>query len=362
MKQHFWRLSSVLAAVLTFGLTFYFGSAAFAQSAPAAADPPPFSVSMKLKRVSSSGAVLPLAGAEAWVFAEQVEPAMGRPKRTAVGQFKGISDAKGNVDFRQIRSIRDAVYSVQCVYAGVSYRSKEFRLGQPAPTELRVYQATADDSPIRLSSLYELTVSDTMLYVTQLVRVFNDSNTTVDYNYRSEGLRLPTLAFPVSGRVPVHGLFPLGKVHGSPKMTNGQGRVVGEKGAVVYRGPVLPGSRSFVRFRYAIPFNNETVELAAVSDVPLRDASVVMTWTTLVQPTLQLDAPATARQRDRGHVTQLEVALHDGLDAGKPLRITMGRLPIRTTIPMQLATVGGFGFGFLFLSLLVGVAWRRKTT
>ena len=143
-------------------------------------------------------------------------------------------------------------------------------------------------------------------------------------------------------------------------MTNGQGRIVGEKGAVVYRGPILPGSRSFVRFRYAIPFHSETVQLATVSDVPLRDASVVLTWTTLVQPTLQLDHASSARKRERGHVTQLEVSLHDGLDSGKPLRISLGRLPIQTTIPMQLATMGTFAFGFIFLAFLVGIRWRRR--
>ena len=129
---------------------------------------------------------------------------------------------------------------------------------------------------------------------------------------------------------------------------------------MVYRGPVLPGSRSFVRFRYAIPFHTEAVRLATVSDVPLRDASVVLTWTTLVQPTLQIAHLATARKRDRGHLTQLEVSLHEGLGAGDPLLIDIGRLPIRSTIPMQLATTGALGLGLVFLSFLVGVRWRRR--
>ena len=55
-----------------------------------------------------------------------------------------------------------------------------------------------------------------------------------------------------------------------------------------------------------------------MSDNPLRDASVVLTWTTLVQPTLAIEHAATARQRDRGHVTQTEVSLHDGLAVGEP--------------------------------------------
>ncbi|MEC8022944.1 MAG: hypothetical protein VX223_03360 [Myxococcota bacterium] len=343
-------------------LSLLVSTGVYAQAPTPTAELPPFSASVQIKLVQPSGAVVPLVNTTAWVVAEQVEPAMGRPKRTTVGRYRAYTGASGTAAFPKIRSIRDAMYTVQCIYAGVSYRTAEFRLGQPAPRELRVYQSSADTSAIQLSSLYELTVSDTMLYVTQLVRVFNTSNYTVDYNYRPDGLRLPTLAFPVAGKVPIHGLFPLGKVHGSPTMTNGQGRIVGEKGAIVYRGPILPGSRSFVRFRYAIPFNTETVDLASVSDVPLRDASVVMTWTTLVQPSLQIEHAATARKRDRGHVSQIEVALHDGLDAGTPLRIRMSRLPIRTTVPMQLATVGGFGFGLLFLSLVAGALWRRRTT
>ena len=180
------------------------------QAAKPPVELPPFSVQTQVMKVTPDGAVVPLVDAPVWVVAEQVEPAMGRPKRTAVGRFQTTTSAR-IADFSSVRSIRDAVYTVQCVWGGISYRSSEFRLGESGPVELRVYEATTDTSAIRLSSLYELTVSDTMLYVTQLVRVFNESNQTVDYNYSPDGLRLPTLAFQSLGGCLFTGCFLWGK-------------------------------------------------------------------------------------------------------------------------------------------------------
>jgi hypothetical protein len=157
-----------------------------------------------------------------------------------------------------------------------------------------------------------------------------------------------------------HGLYPLGKIHGDPQPSTGQGRIVSEGGAVVFRGPVLPGGHLFFQIAYNIPYHQEKARLAAVSDILIKDAAASVRWTHLVHPKVRLERPHRAVRYNQDGVEQVDLLLTGDLRAGEPFVIDLGHLPIQTTVPRLLAVWGGGGILLVFVLMLIGFSRRPR--
>jgi hypothetical protein len=155
-------------------------------------------------------------------------------------------------------------------------------------------------------------------------------------------------------------MFPNGKVHGNPQPSLGQGRVVGEAGAIVYRGPVPPGEQLFVRFAYSMPYETSLLHLAAVSEVDIEEAAVALRWTDRVSPRGILGNPHRAVHGTQDEFRQSVFLLTEPVPAGEPILLTLANLPIQSKMPVWLTTAGGAGMIVFFLLAVIGVALRRR--
>ena len=305
---------------------------------------PGFDVFTRLEEVLPSGVIRPLSDQNVWLVGSSVRPTPHGPEQHVHTRQGAVTTAAGVVHFKNIMFREKAVYQLRADFQGVSYRSAEFRAGDPPPKSLRVYHVTAEvPEDLTLRVHWTLDVGEVFLRVKQLIRVENETNVTVDYTHTARGLRLPTLGNVAMGRVVTWGLFPTGKTHGNPQPSTGQGRVQGEAGATVYRGPVQPGGGLFVEFSYDIPFQTEAVRLGAISDLDITDAAVTLRWTLRSQPRVRLEMPHRAVRARRDHVVREDMLVRGRVEAGQPIIMTIDRLPIQTRVPQTLAKTGAIG-------------------
>lgn len=319
-----------------------------------------FSAVTRVVEVLPDGVVRPLDGADAWVIGETIRRTAHGPQSESLTRVRARTTPAGVATFEGIRHHDKATYRVVIPFQGVSYRSPEFRAMQAPPTELRVYHVSPTPRDLSLRSNWTVDVGEAFLRVGQVVRVYNDSLQTIDYAHSGLGLRIPTLSNVVHGdRVVAWGVVPPGRVHGASQPSTGQGRVEGEDGAVVFRGPVPPGSGLFFQLSYNVPFSSEAVRLGAVSDLPLSDATVTVRWTDAVQPRARLERPHRAVRSGSGTI-RTDMFVHGPVPVGEALILRLDRLPVQSKLPMWVATAGSLGLLFGFAVVLVGALRRRS--
>ena len=157
-----------------------------------------------------------------------------------------------------------------------------------------------------------------------------------------------------------HGIFPPGNLHGKPKPSTGQGRIVGEDGTVVFRGPVPPGKGLFFQFAYNIPYETEHARLSTVSDVPVVDAAATVRWTSMVSPQARLERPYRSVRTNQGEFVRMDLLHTGGMKTGEVFTLVFDHLPIQTSVPIWIAKAGTVLGLFLFALLLMGVVIRRR--
>ncbi len=319
-----------------------------------------FNVLTRIVEVSPEGVTRPMPGVVAWLSGSAVRPTPHGPQFDTVGRWKAVSNDNGFVAFKDAKYIEKASYQVLVAFQGVSYRSDQFRAMQPPPEEVRVYHVSATPKDLSLRVHWTLDVGESFIRVQQLVRVHNDSLETLDYVHSATGLRMPTLSYMIGEQVLTWGVFPPGKVHGGEKPSTGQGRLEGEKGAVVYRGPVPPGSPLFFQFSYNIPYEDEQVRLGVVSDIDMSDAAMTVRWTDRVYPRARLDAAHRAVNSSQESMRRNDLLVRGRVLAGEPLILTLDRLPVQTKVPLWFAKAGTAAGVVLFLLFLIGHALRRR--
>lgn len=331
-------------------------------SAQVVVDEQVFSVTSRVIEVTPEGIIRSLDDVEVWIVASATRPTPHGPQTQGVGRWKTTTRTNGMALFPEIRRLEKASYQLVTSFQGISYRSEAFRASGAPPRELRVYHAApAPSASVNLRSHWTLDVGEAYLRVAQIVRVMNDSLVTVDYVHAAQGLRMPTLTHVLmDGSLVTRGLFPTGKTHGASPPSTGQGQLVGEQGALVYRGPVPPGSGLFFQFSYNIPFEHEDVLLGAVSDLDLNDAAITVRWTDKTTARARVLNPHRAVRGAREGAIRTDMLIRGPLRAGDPVRLRIERLPVQTRLPMWTAAAGGLAGLSLFLLLLTGAIWRRR--
>ncbi len=317
---------------------------------------------MKVTEVTPLGVVRPLDGATVWLVGAVTKPTAHGPQSQTVGRWPAVTDDDGSAFWPRVKRVDKATYQAVIAFQGVSYRSKEFKATGLPPAELKVYHVVpAPSADVTLKVHWTVDVGEVSLRVNQIVRVENESLTTVDYVHAPLGLRMPTFSHTLlDGRAVTHGIFPPGRVHGAQPPSLGQGHLVGEKGAVVFRGPVPPGAGLFFQFSYHVPFARETTQLTAVSDLDLSDAAVTVRWTDRVTPRARLLQPHRSVRQAREGMIRTDMLVRGRQLAGAPIVLRFERLPVQTKLPRWVAGVGSVGGFGLFLLVLVGALWKRS--
>jgi hypothetical protein len=318
-----------------------------------------FRVTTQVIEVDPTGAQKPLANARGWLVGNKKKPGPHGTRSDTVGRWLSVSSSSGELRFDRAVRHKMTQYQIIVPFQGATYRSVEFAAGQPAPAQLRVYHVIPEPSDVSLKLHWSVDIGEVYLRVTQIVRVQNPTNTTMDYTHSPLGLRLPTLSNVIGEQVLTWGVFPPGKVHGNPTPSTGQGRLFSENGAIVYRGPVLPGTKLFFKVSYDIPYETEQVRLGALSDVPVADAAATVRWTTRVQPRIRLSTNHRAVRNSDTTLNRTDLLHLGGLQIGEPFIIEFDRLPAQSSFPMWIAASGA-AVGILAFFLLIVAAVLRE--
>jgi len=320
----------------------------------------PQTVTAWVVEVDPTGDMRPLTNARCTLITSKHRPGPHGGRKEIVGRWHALTDNAGRAQFEAVALAGMERAQMTVPFQGVAYRSEELtQLGKDI--QIRVFHTRAAGVDIRMRSEWTLELSDSMIRVTQVVHLENPTRTTMDYTHAPAGFRVPTLSHALSNnRVVTYGMFPNGPLHGDVSPSTGQGRVESEDGAVVYRGPVLPGDGLFFRVAYNIPYEQETVHLAAVADVSIREAVVSVVWTHKAHPRIRLSRPHRAMKSDQGGFSRVDFMINGRLDEGTPLVIHLDHLPMASPIPRWVALAGGVGVVAVLLLLLVSAVLRRK--
>lgn len=319
-----------------------------------------FSVNTRIVHVSPDGSQAPAAGVRAWLIASKNKPGPHGARAETIGKWTAVTRDDGRLNFVGVKRHRAAAYRVVVPFQGVAYRSEEFSAGGASPTRIELYQVQVIPQNISVKSHWAVDLDETNLLVEQTTRVSNPTLTTMDYTHSPLGLRIPTLSHLIDGRVAAWGLFPKGSIHGKPKPSTGQGRIVSEHGAIVYRGPVLPGDNLFLKLTYYIPYDTERLTVGAISDVPVTDAAVSVRWTSRVFPRVGLSTPHRAVRSSDNALNRADLLHLGGLKVGEPIIVEFDRLPVQAKIPIWMAGSGTVLGVSAFLLLLLGFIMRKR--
>jgi hypothetical protein len=316
---------------------------------------------VRVLEVGGDKVIRPLAGQAVTVVALEGGGGPHAVSGTLLGQWHARTDATGMALVAGVTPPPNAVLRVVAPYQGVTYRSQEnITLPRFKPVELRVFPVRVPPGDVGLRCAWLIEVGESHLLVTQEVVVENPSAVTIDYVNSSHGLRIPTLSYLLGdNQILTHGVFPPGALHSRVMPSTGQGRVFSENGAVVYRGPVLPGTDLSFRFSYAVPFSSESARFGTVSDVDVRFAQVVVAWSRRAFPRVQLERAHRATTRQTETSVRVNMTVEGTLRGGEALVLRFDNLPVQTAVPRWIAGVGG-ALAIGLLVLLVITAWLRR--
>jgi len=310
--------------------------------------------------VTPDGDMGPLPGIRCTLVATRHRPGPHGGRSEVVGRWHARTDSAGRVQFFDVTFDKKAQLQVIVPFQGVAYRSDKFQRAT-GDLSIRVYHVVPASAQLRMRGDWTIELSDSMLRVSQTVNLENPTNTTIDFTHHPTGFRVPTFSHGLAGdRVVTHGLFPPGDLHGQVKPSTGQGRVVSENGAVVFRGPVPPGDGLFFRLMYNIPYEVERVTLSTVAGVPIREGVVSVIWTHRVHPQVRSSRPHRARIQEQGTLNRLDMLIDGVVEAGVPIVVHLDHLPSPSPLHRWVALAGGLGMVFVFALLLIGARLRRR--
>ncbi len=309
--------------------------------------------STRLVQVLPDGRSAAGVGLRAWLLASVNKPGPHGGSQELVHRMSALAGPDGQVSFTDVPVIEGAQYHFEAPYQGVPYRSGAFEAGQSAPPELRVFPVSAErpiGDTVRFRMQVVVEVTEAYLSVTQHVRVENTGTITWDAD-ATRGLRLPTLSYVALDRVAAWGIFPEGRPVGSPRPSTGLGRVVGESGALVFRGPVAPGNGLFFQFRYDVPYGRESARVGLVSDIPIEELVVTVREPVGHDVTSELERRHRAFPREEEGVGQVDALVEGRVAAGELVTLRLGRLPAESAVPRRLTA------GVSIVLLLCAIPW-----
>ncbi len=222
---------------------------------------PPGTTRIVVTHVHPSGAVLPAAGAQVRIQRLRKPPPMQMdrdPEFTMA--WTATADAQGRANFEQLPVLGIGESdSAQVRWRGVT-TSQDLEApnnGVVEPLRLVVYDVTRDLSRLKMRVQLTVTPTDKGLRVEHVLALENTTHEAIDTNV-GEGLVLPMVT-PAPFEEPVPSFLPQRPDSGRfiTGLEPDNGRILIDKGQVVYRGVVQPGGQR-VRVVYEIPYADET--------------------------------------------------------------------------------------------------------
>jgi len=314
-------------------------------------------VVVKVLKVDRSGSVTPLPGAEVVLERWMGDP-MRAPKlenRAAgmvgirlAGAKVGTTDSQGQAQFEPPQMAPGQLLSVSVLHDGHTFGGEQFK-PSAKPVEIRVYERTEDTSELSCDLFVGMFVDERMV-VTDITMTFNNNQPVIVDTDRT-GLRLPMVLPAVRGE-PVEGVLPDGALRNIANQRQPvRGRIRMEKGTVVYRGPIMPGSSQQIRLRYGIPIERSVQDIAIKSVLKADRVRVLARWSRRIAPRLVPTRSFTAFERDEGEFRQRQIVIDGELPANTPMLMHLDRLPHATSAEGTVALIGS-----LVLLALFGLA------
>ncbi len=324
-------------------------------------------IQVSVIKVDRAGGVQPLPGAmvvlERWLGDRMRAPNLDARAKGMNGIRLGealvaTSDAQGQARLDPGVVGPGQIVSVSVLHDGHTFGGDQLA-GRGRPIEIRVYERTEDTSTLECDLFVGLFVDERNVVADVTLTFHNASPMIVDVD--RTGLRVPMMLPALKGE-PVEGVLPSGGLRNIANQRSPvRGRIRIEHGAVVYRGPILPGSNQQIRLRYAVPIEHSRQDIAIRSTLKSRQVRVLARWSKRIAPRLVPTRSFTAFERDQGEYRQRQIVLDDELPADTPLLLHLDRLPHSTSAEAMAALVGSLLLLALFgLALLAPPEALRK--
>ncbi len=307
------------------------------------------------------GAVVPLAGAPVLFEVVETTPAMGGAKQSVVAHVAARSNSSGRVhiDLDALDEGR-RTWRVRVLHGGAWWGADGSEGGTTTVVARELGGSVAD---LSFDVDVELDVRETGLGVRIDCTIRNASVRAVDLTTTPEPLWLPLVAPVAPGGVLRRGWLPEhAQGHMSTEIQPQRGRVVFERGAVGYRGIVLPGAATVVRLAYPLDYAGPTVNLGiAALSAPIHR----LLWA-LSQPpqTVARLRPEQSSRTARVRNGDQRAAVYywpGPVPKGAEARVTLGALPVEGAVRRSVAAVLAAVLGSLALLAVLHGAWLKTS-
>jgi len=316
----------------------------------------PTSITISVVALSPSGRLVSGAGAEVRLELTRMGEMGGELERAWIT----TADAEGRATFADVPPLAPGrQLGAIARWHGVEWRG-DVRAG--APTTIVAYSLTADRASLRASLSYTLIPSEEELIIDQLMRVTTgDDPRAVDLE-RGEGLRVPLLVHAVFGAPAPGGWMP---PRPSPDTTRFSlqppsdqlGRLVVERGELVYRG-IVPPSGVTILAQYPVSYADDTRHLLAMSSpVALELLQLTLPARAGLAPEVALRTPFQTIVRPTGDGVQRLLVPLTLPAPGEPLLVDVHDTPSRLAFVRPM--VVGLTLGVVVVLWLAFLRTRR---
>ncbi|MFT7578650.1 MAG: hypothetical protein ACI9MR_000308 [Myxococcota bacterium] len=323
---------------------------------PQKAKPAP-ALLVRVTRVSPEGAAGPAEGAVLTVSrAERRPPPEGI---TQMGTWVGTSGPDGTVGVDVPPVAKDTQFDTHTVrYMDVPYSVKP--TGNQA--SVMVFEPTRDRASLGLNALHVVSVQEGSLVINAQFVVSNRSLSVVDAD-GATGLRLPLLLPSALGVTLDEGGLPPSPDTQKVRFDHqpAMGRLTFDRGALTYRGPILPGDNLQVTALYTVSYDAEQhYTLGFTSDIDLEGLQVRVRTSDRTAPRAAPRWPYRAAAQTDVDDRYFYFVFDAPPKAGDAFLLDLENTPGRTGMNRAVAVGGVLFLAALFvLGLFAGLRRRR---
>lgn len=325
------------------------GMGSMGAAAPANTD-----TTVRVIHTDGTGATGPGAGVRVVIEAlEAQRPSMMGPQEEAIlAVWSGVTGPDGVARFGRLQAPDRSTLRVQAFDGTTRYLAAQGGAGQ---WDVRTYETTTELDALSMDARLDLSVEEGALTVRVTLTFVNASPLAVDLSKREAPVFLPVLAPVAMGGVIPRGFMPpQASKHMSTNVSPDLGRLATIEGGYAFRGLVLPGETTTVRFGYPLDYAADDMQVGLqAGDVPLRSVMATVSSATRLFPTVRVSVPTVGAVTTEGGDRMVMVKSLDAVPAHGEVVLALAGLPVHGRIGRRYASavliVGGviLAVGFL---------------
>lgn len=299
-----------------------------------------------VSHTDATGAVGPGQGVRVVIEAlEPPRPGGMQQEEVILAVWTAVTGPDGAARFGRLQAPDRSTLRVQAFRGVTRYPARQAGTGR---WTVETYDTTTSIDTLSMDARMDLGVEEGALTVRVTLTFVNPSPVAVDLAAREEPLFLPLVA-PVA----LGGVFPRGFMppqapkHMRTAVVPDMGRIASAEGGFAYRGLVLPGEATTIRFGYPLDYAADDMEIGVkASDVPLRSVVFTLDTTTRLHPSMRVSVPTVGATTEQGGDRSVMLKALEGVEPGGEVVLSLSGLPVHGRIGRRFAsalmTLGGF--------------------